>query len=153
MTIRRWDTAEQRPSDPGRRAPDGKAYDPFHDIQMCVDDKAAVALADLVRERWLNAACEMVDKTEPAGDPWPESLVPDFENVDIAVARTVPAFDDTSAVREVEALFLAAIDRADHIIYIENQFFDRGCRGGTPCPASSRHPRSGAAVGRAPGPR
>jgi uncharacterized membrane protein YdjX (TVP38/TMEM64 family) len=30
--------------------------------------------------------------------------------------------DGTSTVREVEALYLAAIDRAEHCIYIENQF-------------------------------
>lgn len=122
LTIRRWDTTEHRPEHPRRRDPDGKAYDPFHDLQMCVDGEAAIALADLVRERWLEAACEAVDKNEPAGDAWPEDLVPDFENLDIAVARTVPPLDDTSGVREVEALYLAAIDRAERMIYIENQF-------------------------------
>ncbi len=122
LTIRRWDTAEHRPEHPRRRDPDGKPYDPFHDIQMCVDGEAAAALADLVHERWLDAACEAVDKDEPASDAWPEDLVPDFENIDVAVARTVPALDDTSGVREVEALYLAAINRAERTIYIENQF-------------------------------
>ena len=122
LTVRRWDTTEHRPEHPGRRDPDGKPYDPFHDMQMCVDGEAAIALADLVRERWLEAACEAVDRTGSPGDVWPEYVAPEFENVDIAVARTLPALDGGAGVREVEALYIAALERAERIIYIENQF-------------------------------
>ncbi|NQW11168.1 MAG: hypothetical protein HQ481_14985 [Alphaproteobacteria bacterium] len=122
LTVRRWDTAEHRPDHPRRRDPDGKPYDPFHDIQMCVDGEAALALAELVRQRWLDAACEHALEPGPIGDPWPEGLAPDFTDVDIAVARTVPALDGSPGVREVEALYLAAINHAQRLIYIENQF-------------------------------
>ncbi|MDH3265063.1 MAG: phospholipase, partial [Paracoccaceae bacterium] len=82
LTIRRWDTAEHSLEHPRRRDPDGKPYDPFHDIQMCVDSEAALVLADLVRQRWLDAACEHPLAAEPTGDPWPEGLEPDFTGVD-----------------------------------------------------------------------
>lgn len=122
LTIRRWDTSEHRPDHPLRRDPAGEPYDPFHDIQMCVDGEAALALAELVRQRWLDAACERALELDPIGDSWPEGLVPDFMDVDVAVARTLPPLDGGSGVREVEALYLAAIDRAQRFIYIENQF-------------------------------
>jgi phospholipase D1/2 len=122
LTIRRWDTSLHQPGDPARRDPNGEPYAPFHDVQMCVDGEAAAALGELARERWLEAACERVPPATPASDPWPQRLQPQFRDVEIGVARTLPAFDSRTGVREVEALFLAAIDRAERLIYIENQF-------------------------------
>jgi uncharacterized membrane protein YdjX (TVP38/TMEM64 family) len=47
---------------------------------------------------------------------------PDFGEIDVGIARTLPASEETQEVREVEALFFDAIDRASRTIYIENQF-------------------------------
>lgn len=123
LTIRRWDTPEHSPDHPLRRDPDGKPYGPFHDVQMCVDGEAARALGELVRVRWYDASCERSLGIEVAGDPWPDGLDADFHEVEVGMARTLPPMDGETGVREVEALYLAAIDRAERIVYAENQFF------------------------------
>lgn len=43
-------------------------------------------------------------------------------NVEVAIARTDPAGGRGDAVREVEALYIAAISSAQHWIYLENQY-------------------------------
>ena len=124
LTRRRWDTPEHRPGDERRRDPSGASYDPFHDVQMAVDGAAAVALGRLFRERWKRAACERLPAPRQPGaeDRWPEGLEPDFRNVQIGIARTLPAYAHQAEVREVEALFLDMVDAAERSLYIENQF-------------------------------
>lgn len=120
----RWDTPAHRPDDDRRVDPDGKPYPPFHDIQMAVDGPAARALGRLARARWERAT----EKNPIDGDdlgkgvPWPASVDPDVEQVKVAVARTMPAYGDQQAVREVEQLYLDSIAAARRTIYIENQY-------------------------------
>lgn len=130
LTIRRWDTSRHELHQAGRVDPGGEPYGPFHDVQMMVDGKAARALATLARERWCRAAGEDLPAIEPiddrAGDqargPWPVHIAPDFTDVDIGIARTQPRFTDDAEVREVERLFHESIERAERVLYIENQF-------------------------------
>ena len=122
ITIRRWDTAEHRLHDPRRVDPAGIPYRPFHDVQAVVDGSAARALAELVRERWAHGACEQAPPLQSLGDPWPGGVAPDITEIEVGIARTVPADEETKDIREVEALFFDAIDRAERSIYIENQF-------------------------------
>ena len=122
VTIRRWDTTKHRLDDVRRVDPAGVPYRPFHDVQAVVDGDAACALAELARERWMRGACERAAAVRPVGDPWPASVMPDFGGIDVGIARTAPAYEETQEVREVEALFFDAIDRATRTIYIENQF-------------------------------
>jgi uncharacterized membrane protein YdjX (TVP38/TMEM64 family) len=121
LTLRRWDTGEHNPHDPRRVDASDQAYPPFHDVQMMVDGQAAQALARLARRRWCRAKDEE-PPFAPCGDPWPQGVEPDFTNVNIGIARTEPAFDGQKKVSEVEALFHDSINRAQHSIYIENQF-------------------------------
>jgi phospholipase D1/2 len=121
VTQRRWDTADHAPTNPARVDAEDRAYPPFHDVQMMVDGEAAHALAVLARRRWCNAYGTQ-PPVAPSGDPWPDHLPAHFAQVDVGIARTQPAFGDQTAVREVEALFLDAIDAAERSIYIENQF-------------------------------
>ena len=122
VTIRRWDTTKHRLDDVRRVDPAGVPYRPFHDVQAVVDGDAACALAELARERWMRGACERAAAVRPVGDPWPASVMPDFGGIDVGIARTAPAYEEPQEVREVEALFFDAIDRATRTIYIENQF-------------------------------
>ena len=122
LTSRRWDTREHRLDDPQRADASGAFYPPFHDVQALVDGKAALALAELARERWTRGACERTPRIHPVGDPWPQSIKPDLEAIDVGIARTYPETDDTGEIREVEHLFLDMVDRAERTIYIENQF-------------------------------
>lgn len=133
VALGRWDGREHYPENEERTDPgillhshESTPYGPYHDIQMVVAGPAAKALAQLVRERWKLVS----DDTPPPllpGDPpklscWPDSAVPDFENVDIAIARTVPPLRQIEAVQEIRPLLLDEISRAENFIYIENQF-------------------------------
>ncbi|MGE3994242.1 MAG: VTT domain-containing protein [Variibacter sp.] len=126
LTIRRWDTSDHRLDNPDRVDPSGKPYRPFHDVQAMVDGDAARALAALVRARWTRACGDMPAPLEPAGkasdDPWPGSVVPDFTDVAVGIARTLPRHEEQTEVREVETLFRESIATAERSLYVENQF-------------------------------
>lgn len=125
LTIRRWDTSRHDPANAKRVDPAGEPYRPFHDVQMMVDGEAAHALALLARSRWCHAK-----GGEPAvlpdGDPWPQTCKPHFTDVEVAISRTQPRYHREEEVREVEALFVESIARAERMIYIENQFTTAG---------------------------
>jgi phosphatidylserine/phosphatidylglycerophosphate/cardiolipin synthase-like enzyme/uncharacterized membrane protein YdjX (TVP38/TMEM64 family) len=120
----RWDTSGHAVDNEQRIDPDGKPYPPFHDVQMLVDGEAAVALGKLVRERWrIASGSEAVDlNTGTEGDPWPACCNAAMEEVDIGIARTLPAYKDRDEVREVERLYLDSIEAAQNFIYMENQY-------------------------------
>ena len=122
LTTRRWDTREHRLDDPRRVDLAGVPYPPFHDVQAMVDGPAAAALAELARIRWMQGACERTPPIRPTGDPWPRSIAPDLTGIAVGIARTSPALDDESEIREVEALFFDMVDGAERCIYIENQY-------------------------------
>ncbi|WP_260294004.1 VTT domain-containing protein [Sedimenticola hydrogenitrophicus] len=121
----RWDTTAHRPDDPRRVDSDGKAYPPFHDVQMLVEGDIALALGELARERWHRATGQRLKRVTTAGHstPWPERVTADLEQVNIAIARTLPAYRQQREVREVERLYLDSIAAAEQFIYIENQYF------------------------------
>lgn len=120
----RWDTSDHTPDDKRRIDPDNEAYPPFHDMQMMVDGDAAQSLAELARDRWYKATGEQLPKVKHhEQDIWPSDIKPDFENVHIAIARTLPEFKDQAEITEVETLYLDAIASAEKLIYIENQYF------------------------------
>lgn len=119
---RRWDTSTHDPENARRVDLAGVPYPPFHDVQIAVAGDAARALGDLARERWRLATGETLVPTAVRGDPWPRSVTPDFADVEIAVARTIPASENTPATREVETLFRDTIRDAQRWIYAENQY-------------------------------
>ena len=123
MTLGRWDTREHRDKHPHRRSPWGRSLQPWHDATTCVDGPAAVALGDIARERWFRATDEKLANPETTEDPWPDSLDPLFEKVDVAISRTVAAYGDHEQVSEIEELYLAAIAAARRVLYIESQYF------------------------------
>ena len=120
LTIRRWDTPAHALDNPRRVDPAGEPYPPFHDVQALVDGDAARALAELARTRWCRAKKTDVAACPPGSDVWPDSVTPDFTDVQIGISRTEPR--GRRAIREVENLFLDSIDAAERTIYIENQF-------------------------------
>jgi phospholipase D1/2 len=85
--------------------------------------QAALALGLLARERWNQATGEELPPPDPQGDPWPDDVRPTFTDVDVAIARTIPAMEGQKEIREIEALYLSAIRRARRTIYIESQYF------------------------------
>lgn len=122
----RWDTPEHRADDERRIDPDGKRYPPYHDVQLLVDGPAARRLGDLARARWHRATGERLSpcatNAHDGHDPWPKGVDPDFDDLQVGVARTEPAFENQNAVREVEALYEDSIAAARRWIYVENQY-------------------------------
>jgi phosphatidylserine/phosphatidylglycerophosphate/cardiolipin synthase-like enzyme/uncharacterized membrane protein YdjX (TVP38/TMEM64 family) len=119
----RWDTPDHRIDDPRRNNPDGKAYGPFHDIQMMVAGDAAASLGELFRDRWQWATGKRIDSNDGTSDDlWPKNIAPDLKDTRVAVARTLPAYKDRGEIREVKRLYTDAIAAAKKSIYIENQY-------------------------------
>ena len=122
FAIERLDGRAHIPGDPRRRLPDGTDPQPVHDIQLAFDGPAARAIAELARERWQVATGRTLPDVPHTADPWPDALVPDLRDIDLAIARTRPAWKTLGERREIEALLLASIAAARRWIYIENQF-------------------------------
>ncbi|QDZ30699.1 hypothetical protein FAY22_18905 [Noviherbaspirillum sp. UKPF54] len=131
LTRSRWDTPEHACREPRRRDSDGRPHAPFHDVQALVDGAAARALGELARARWRAATGhEPVAPREvmpdAAHDPWPAQVVPDLTDIDVAIARTEPAFEGRPGVHEVRQLHLDAIAAARRSLFFENQYFTSG---------------------------
>jgi phosphatidylserine/phosphatidylglycerophosphate/cardiolipin synthase-like enzyme len=123
VTAERWDTPEHRDDDPGRVTPTGLPYKPWHDATSAVSGPVATALGDLARHRWELVTGERLAPVSDAAPCWPDLLTPDFENVDVGIARTVPDMPDQQAVHESEALFLRQIADVRRFAYVESQYF------------------------------
>ncbi|MBL0923216.1 MAG: phospholipase [Sphingomonadaceae bacterium] len=124
MTADRWDTREHKDGDPRRKRPNGKLYGPWHDCTMLVEGDAAAALAELSRARWVTAGGEPMEPCPAdAASPWPEFLDAEYQFVDMGIARTRAEYGEAAEVREIEALFIEQIGRAQKFIYAENQYF------------------------------
>ncbi|MCR6631126.1 MAG: hypothetical protein NVV74_14350 [Magnetospirillum sp.] len=125
VTRQRWDSREHLPRDPRRADPAVSAYPPFHDVMAMVTGEAARALAEIGRRRWRQATGEELAPVLP-GDPqalWPPFVPVLAAGVDVAIARTCPAWDGELPVREVEQLYADMIASAQRFIYMENQYF------------------------------
>ena len=119
---------------------------PVHDVQMVVDGEAAAALASACASagstRPVNAADEraaersnnrgegdtvasgkLAARAASSVDRWPSGVEPHFEHVPVGIIRTLGALEErTPEIREVERSTVAAIGRAEKLIYIENQY-------------------------------
>jgi phosphatidylserine/phosphatidylglycerophosphate/cardiolipin synthase-like enzyme len=123
---RRWDTPEHRDDDPRRVQPNGKPYEPWHDVTMLLAGPVGAALADLGKERWKRATKTDLHELKGEGENWPADLQPDFENVEVAISRTRAEYDGVEELREIEQLYLDMIKAAKRFIYFENQYFTSG---------------------------
>lgn len=117
LTIGRWDTSDHLDDNPLRTA-----YGPRHEVATAMDGAAAGALGELARDRWRAATGQNMPALDVAHSPWPRGLEPQLRDVEVGIARTIPALPENDEVREVEALNLAAIEAAEHTIYLENQY-------------------------------
>ena len=92
---------------------------------MMVSGPIAAALGEIARERWFLATGQKLSppRIRTRTNYWPDYLKPDLENVEIAIARTVPQYENQQEVREVEQLLVDAIASARDSIYIEAQYF------------------------------
>ena len=125
--VDRWDSTRHLDLDLRRSMPGGARHAPRHEVMMLMDGDAALALGDLVRQRWADAGLkapspvEAVDRDLERHDPWPSVVAPHWRDVPIAIARTEPAWRRNAEVREIEALHLDNIRRARRDILSQTQ--------------------------------
>jgi phosphatidylserine/phosphatidylglycerophosphate/cardiolipin synthase-like enzyme/uncharacterized membrane protein YdjX (TVP38/TMEM64 family) len=125
LTSHRWDSPRHAVEDERRTTPTGQSYGPYHDAQTIVTGPVAQSLGGLARERWRRASpLEPVELliAGPHAPCWPDDLEPDLTDVDVGIARTMPAYGDQPAIREIERLSVDSIARARTSIYVENQY-------------------------------
>lgn len=124
MTAERWDTRDHADDDPHRVSPTGTPYKPWHDATTALEGPVAKALGTMCRARWTVAGgSDIAPPPDMPHDGWPESLTPDFTDIEVAISRSQPEQDGQPAVREIEELYVALIAQAKRRIYAESQYF------------------------------
>ncbi|RYH02588.1 phospholipase [Salipiger sp. IMCC34102] len=124
MTEDRWDTAKHKPGDPRRTRKDGTIAGPWHDATSALTGPVAAALGELSRMRWHRATGEeLTPPKDTRRIEWPDTLDIGAENIDVAIARTEPPYNEEPLVDEIEQLYLRSIQAAEKSIYIESQYF------------------------------
>ncbi|HEU4343025.1 MAG TPA: phospholipase D-like domain-containing protein [Candidatus Binatia bacterium] len=121
----RWDERDHRADNPLRVNADRSSYRSFHDVQSGHLGAIAHKLAELFKTRWeivggeeLNLPCE------PREAPDDLELTIPIVAQEVAVSRTqAPTSCGGEPVREIRRLLLDAIEGAEHLIYVENQYF------------------------------
>ena len=122
----RWDERDHRPVNPLRVNSGGDSYRTYHDVQSYHSGPVVRHLAELFTERWRVACGDCIQLSEPTGQPRPlpfEPTVPLMAS-QMAISRTeVPKSGSArKPVLEIRQLFIDAIDAAERLIYIENQY-------------------------------
>ncbi|WP_307787658.1 phospholipase D-like domain-containing protein [Mycolicibacterium sp. S2-37] len=121
LSLDRWDTPDHEEHNRFRRNL-GREYGPRHDVVVAVDGAAARALGEQARQRWRSATGQALEPIETDREAWPHGLEPTLRDLDVGLARTLPALGSRDEVREVEAINLAAIAAAREVVYLENQY-------------------------------
>jgi phospholipase D1/2 len=120
----RWDERDHRADNPQRSNADETRYQPFHDIQAYHVGPVAQKLAEHFTARWECTGCEKLE-LPPAAVARQINFEPTvtIAATRMAISRTQTHGDNKSRVQEIRRLFLDAIDAAEELIYIENQYF------------------------------
>jgi phospholipase D1/2 len=97
---------------------------PYHDLQAYLGGPAARELADHFRRRWQRAGGNDIDLPGVPDQPAPalRRIAVPAGPVALSWNRARTTTDPTS-VHEVRQLYLDAIDAAEELIFIENQYF------------------------------
>ncbi|MGL4198966.1 MAG: phospholipase D-like domain-containing protein, partial [Allorhizobium sp.] len=123
VTLDRWDTRQHLDDDPDRLRPNGQPYGPWHDISSRFTGPAAEALGELCRLRWTRAGGKAVPPVGPVPARDDDASHFSFGKVDLAIARTSPAYQTETSVTEIEQLSIDMINAAKRIVYAESQYF------------------------------
>jgi phospholipase D1/2 len=122
----RWDE-RSHPARSAMRCDSGRdPHGPYHDVQAVLTGPAAQQLAQLFEARWFNSGGGELRLPSPVArdDAQVQPTLP-LPPGPVAVSRT---FGKTlvpyqEPVQEVRALYLDALDAAERLIYLENQYF------------------------------
>ncbi len=126
LTRCRWDTSAHRCNDAASRRPSRanrirRSTTSASSSAATVRARSASLRANAGSERPATAPCRPPMRT--IDDLWPENVAVAATDVDVAIARTEPAFDGRPGVAEIRALHLDAIAAAKRHIFAENQYF------------------------------
>jgi phosphatidylserine/phosphatidylglycerophosphate/cardiolipin synthase-like enzyme len=119
----RWDDRRHRGENPLRLSR-GRPQKPYHDVQAWLAGREpAAVLAELFWDRWHRAGGGEPPTLGPtdAVPARPRGLLP-IGAGRVAFSRTQPSADD-EGVREVERLFVDAIEAAERLVFVETQYF------------------------------
>lgn len=122
----RWDTPQHRRQNPHRKNEDGTAYSLFHDVQIAVQGEAVSVMEEIFLDRWAAATGERLPPLSPAPPrrfDFPHTLR--LSGGPVSISRTLPigACGQTAPVQEIAQFYDDAIDSAERLILIENQYF------------------------------
>ncbi|RYY09242.1 MAG: phospholipase, partial [Alphaproteobacteria bacterium] len=123
MTVDRWDTRDHADDEPRRLEPDGTAYGPWHDATTMLQGPVAKSLGDMCRQRWEVSGGPAIEPVKDGAECWPEHVTPDFTDVEVGIALTVPEMADQEPRHEIEALYVDLIARTKRLFYAESQYF------------------------------
>jgi phospholipase D1/2 len=121
----RWDERDHRAENPHRLKRDQTPYAPFHDIQSYHIGPVADGLAELFKTRW-GMICGGPLDLPAATSNMRMTFEPTLKiaATEVAISRTQASQNGSQkGIQEIRQLFLDAIDAAERLIYIENQYF------------------------------
>lgn len=122
----RWDDRRHLVYNPERINPDGKTYEPYHDIQAYASGPAAQELATMFAKRWKDSTGSPLELPEPETcvyEPGGEHPLPvEATEAALSITQGQTLLTAGGPVQEIRQLYLDAINAADELIYIENQY-------------------------------
>lgn len=120
----RWDTRAHADDAPLRKFPNHQPYPPWHDAACALKGPIVEKVADACYERWDFAGGKSMERIENTKEVWPTGLQPDFINVNMKLALTLPELaHKRAALHAIEDIYLDHINMAQNHIYIESQYF------------------------------
>ncbi|TVV75744.1 phospholipase D-like domain-containing protein [Sphingomonas solaris] len=123
MTVDRWDTRDHLDENPRRREPDGTLYGPWHDATTMLEGPVAKSLGEMCRRRWGVSGGIPMEAVTAGAECWPDGVEPDFTDVDVGIALTVPEMANQEPRHEIEALYVDLVARTKRHFYAESQYF------------------------------
>jgi len=121
----RWDERDHRPDNTMRRDSNGAGYRTFHDMQAYQCGPVAKHLAEYFQQRWRAVCGAPLELPEPQPRACRLPFTPTIElgAAEVAIARTdINRGNGAKPNLEIRQLLIDAVDAAERLIYIENQY-------------------------------
>ena len=128
----RWDTSAHVSHDPLRVSRKDVPHKPYHEVQAVFGGETARLFVELFAERWEHATGTKLDTEQLVSHENDDLLerIPvtlPMPTAPVGFSRTVPAGEGRDHVHEIRDLYVRAIQRAEHMIYIETQYVTSKC--------------------------
>jgi phosphatidylserine/phosphatidylglycerophosphate/cardiolipin synthase-like enzyme len=121
----RWDTQGHFFASPLRRTQEGSSPHPWHDAHSIIEGPASTDVEHNFRQRWNDVVKRqgLDAQLVVTEHPLPQSLA---SRTLVQVTRTIPAHTYSFAddgIRGIAQSYGKALSNAEHLIYLENQYF------------------------------